>query len=412
MPAPAASRGLILERPGPGDVTLRQTPLEPGIRDTIDQLQALAELISVHKDQLMLEWRNRTRQLPAAAQLDEPTLNDLMPRLLDELARDLSTGKAQSLVAVASNEAPKLHGLERLHVGYDIVEVVAEYGILQELVLELAERNGVDISGEPARIMTRVFASAIAAAVDTYAREKTIEIQQRREEHFSFVVHDLRTPVAAIATARAVLEKSMPEEVRAGPAGKMLSILERNTERIGMLLKRTAADQQRTILATQETEPQRREFDLWPLVEGLLAEMEPIRTQPEVRLLNTVPDDLTVFADSLMLSQIFQNLLSNALRYTMEGAVTVGAASIEPRRSVRCWVSDTGRGIEPHRLTRIFDKLESDRLHEGGLGLGLSIVKQLVEAHGGRVTVESEVGRGSTFFFTIPDVEGPSAPAC
>jgi signal transduction histidine kinase len=107
-----------------------------------------------------------------------------------------------------------------------------------------------------------------------------------------------------------------------------------------------------------------------------------------------------------MIAQILQNLLSNALRYTWQGNITVGAEAIEPGRSVRCWVSDTGTGIEPGRLERVFDKLESDRLHEGGLGLGLSIVKQLVEAHGGLVDVESRVNVGTTFFFTIPDLEG------
>jgi two-component system sensor histidine kinase ChiS len=123
-----------------------------------------------------------------------------------------------------------------------------------------------------------------------------------------------------------------------------------------------------------------------------------------------VSEDLLVYADSLMLSQVLQNLISNALRYTTSGEIRVGAETLEGGHghSVRCWVRDTGRGIEPHRIARIFEKLESDRLHEGGLGLGLSIVKQLVEAHGGTVTVDSEVGRGSTFFFTIPDDEAGS----
>ena len=356
----------------------------------------------------MAEWCNRVLEIPEARKLDKPTLHDMMPRLLDELIQALSGRENPSVLDAHHAEAPKLHGLERLHAGYDIVEVVAEYTILQELLFELSDEQDLDISGEPTRIVTRLFGRAIAAAVDTFAREKTVEIQQKREEHFSFIVHDLRTPLAAMDTAVRVLTHALPEDIRTGgQVAKLLGILERNAQRLTALLTRTSQDQQRVILATQETPPERREFDLWPLVERLLDDIEPALIHPEVRIVNAVPEDLLVFADSLMLSQVLQNLISNAVRYTTRGEIRIGAESVEGGHghSVRCWVADTGSGIEPERISRIFEKLESDRLHEGGLGLGLSIVKQLVEAHGGSVTVESEIGRGSTFFFTIPDDE-------
>jgi len=361
----------------------------------------------MRKDALMAEWRDRVLDIPEARQLDKPTLNDMMPRLLDELVLALSGREHPSVLEAPHAEAPKLHGLERLHAGYNIVEVVAEYTILQELLFELSEQQAIDISGEPTRIITRLFGRAIAAAVDTFAREKTVEIQQKREEHFSFVVHDLRTPLGAMETAVAVLKQALPRDVNSGQVARMLGILERNGQRLHALLKRTSHEQQRVILATHETAPERREFDLWPLVERLFADIQPVMTHAEVRLVNEVPIDLVVFADSLMLSQIFQNLISNALRYTTRGQIRIGAERLEGGHghSVRCWVADTGCGIEQNRIGRIFEKLESDRLHEGGLGLGLSIVKQLVEAHGGSVTVDSEVGRGSTFFFTIPDAD-------
>jgi signal transduction histidine kinase len=351
----------------------------------------------------MARWRERVRQMPDAAKLDAPTLNDMMPRLVDELVRALRVGTTPSVLDIHSSEAPKLHGLERLHAGYDLVEVVAEYSILHEILLDFVDEQRLELSSEAGRIINRVFGRALAGAVDTYAREKTIEIQQHREEHLSFVVHDLRTPLAAMETALAVLSRSLPEDLRTGAVAQMLTILERNAARLRALLKAASADQQRAILATKGTEPERREFDLWPLVEGLLMEMVPLIDREQVRITNSVPSDLDVFADSLMLSQIFQNLLSNALRYTPRGEIEAGAEAIGSGMSVRCWVRDTGSGIEPHRLEKIFEKLESDRLHEGGLGLGLSIVKQLVEAHGGAVVVESQVGHGSTFFFTIPD---------
>ena len=100
--------------------------------------------------------------------------------------------------------------------------------------------------------------------------------------------------------------------------------------------------------------------------------------------------------------QVCQNLLSNALRYTTQGQIVIGAQSIDEGQTVRCWVSDTGAGIEPDRLGRVFDKLETDAERKGGMGLGLASVKQVVEAHDGKVFVESELEKGSTFTFLIP----------
>jgi signal transduction histidine kinase len=89
--------------------------------------------------------------------------------------------------------------------------------------------------------------------------------------------------------------------------------------------------------------------------------------------------------------------------------VVVGAQKLEEDAAVACWVSDNGAGIPAERLGKVFDKLESDPGKKGGMGLGLAIVKQFVEAHGGRVGVESVVGEGSTFRFTLPVEVG--APA-
>ena len=86
---------------------------------------------------------------------------------------------------------------------------------------------------------------------------------------------------------------------------------------------------------------------------------------------------------------MFQNLIANAIKYTPRGEVVIGARGPGADGAVECWVSDNGAGIPEDRLEIIFDKLETDPEKEDGTGLGLAIVKTFVEAHGGKVTVES-----------------------
>ena len=376
-----------------------------------NKLHRLANLIRQHREVLLETWRQEVRRLPAAQNLDVPTLNDHIPGVLDELADTLIAGQTESVMDLQLQNSPKVHGTERFRAGFDIVEVVAEYNIVQELVQTLAEDNHLDISGNVSRIINRVFDRAIAAAVDTFARQKTLEVQQRREEHFSFVVHDLKTPLAAMQTARMLLKNSLPPEMQTGRVANMLELLERNAARLDALLKNAFYEQHNiAVSTTSDIRVERREFDLWPLIEGLLRDLHPLTESSLVRIINSVPTALVIFADALLLTQVFQNLLSNAIRYTMQGQIVIGAELIDEGQTVRCWVHDSGAGIEPERLGRVFDKLETDQARKGSLGLGLAIVKQIVEAHGGQVFVESKIGKGSTFSFTLPGAGAPRFP--
>ena len=368
---------------------------------TDPSLKKFAQTIQLRREQVLLDWRQQVRRLPAARNLDVPTLNDHVPPLLDELTKALVSGEYQSVLDLQLEHGPKIHGSQRLRAGFDIVEVVAEYNILREILLALADSEGVDISGSPNRILNRVIDGAIALAVDTFAKERAIEIQQRREEQLSFVMHDLRTPLMAIQTAGSILTDSLAPEAKTNRVTQMIDLLNRNTARLNALLK--AASQEQYNIATgtlDEIRVDRREFELSPLVEGLIHDLSPLSENAPVRILNIVPKDLVVFADALLMTQVFQNLLSNAIKYTEAGQIAVGAEK-KPNGTVRCWVSDTGTGIPAERLGKIFEKLESDPEWKGGLGLGLAIVKQIVAGHGGQVFVDSEPGRGSTFSFTI-----------
>jgi signal transduction histidine kinase len=278
--------------------------------------------------------------------------------------------------------------LDRLRIGFDVEEVVTEYNVLRDAIQTLAERHGIGLQGWAARIVNRVLDGAIGLAVKTYATQKALEVQQRREEHLSFVVHDLKSPLAAMSLAASVLERKLPDAVKDEEAVMVLNTIHRNAKRLNALILKVLHEEANLDTITS-LQLQRREVDLWPLVEGLVDDLQPLAQNSGTRIANTIPKDLIVFADAHLLSQVFQNLLSNAIEYT-------------PSNVVECWVIDDGAGIPEDRIDKVFERLETDPQKHGGTGLGLAIVKEVVEAHGGQVTVETKLEEGTTFRFTLP----------
>ena len=162
-------------------------------------LQTLADLVRDDRDALLLAWRMQVRQLRSASHLDTPTLNDHIPDLIEELASALETNPEQTIPETLADASPTAHGLQRLNDAFDIEEVVAEYNILRGCIHDLATAHRVNLQGRPFHVINRIFDSAIGQAVQTYATQQALEVQQRREEYLSFVAHDLRTPLFAIS---------------------------------------------------------------------------------------------------------------------------------------------------------------------------------------------------------------------
>jgi two-component system phosphate regulon sensor histidine kinase PhoR len=165
-----------------------------------ENLSELATLIRRERDTLLAEWRHEVRRLAVAHELDVPTLNDHIPDLLEELADELEAHTDESMVGELKKNSV-VHGLDRLRLGFDVEEVVAEYNALRGVIQDLIERHDLSLRGPVNRTINRVIDMSIGLAVKTYAAQKALEIQQRREEHLIFVAHDLRSPLAAIAMA-------------------------------------------------------------------------------------------------------------------------------------------------------------------------------------------------------------------
>lgn len=363
------------------------------------ELDKIARLLRDESTALFSQWRGRVREIPSARHLDTPTLNDHLPQFIAQLVAELEEGSGETIARALVSGGPVEHGVQRVDDGFDIVEVVAEYNILRGCVHDLADARGIDLRGRPIHVLNRVFDGAIGTAVQTFAAQRALDVQGRREEHLAFVAHDLRTPMSAISTAAKVLANALPEGT-GGSSVRMLKIIDRNVAAVAALIADVLKESANVEL-DGGVKPERRRLELWPLVERIIHDVAPIADTGGVSVINEVPDQLVVMADASLLARIFRNLLANAIVHTPQGQIVIGAGA-DDSGGAHCWVSDNGTGIEAERLDAIFDKFETDGQGEEATGLGLAIVKTFVEAHGGEIHAESEPGCGATLRFTLP----------
>jgi signal transduction histidine kinase len=242
--------------------------------------------------------------------------------------------------------------------------------------------------------LTTLLVVAMSVWLAYVLRRRLMNVVGAREEVLAVVSHDLRNPLAAISLAcRAGGRKTDP--VTAGYFARIQDAAQRMEQIIEELLD-TARAQQGLL------ELNRQRVDLTPLVAGTVKLFEEQLAEKRVQLDVQLPEHVDVHADARRIARVLINLLSNALKFTPEGGrISVRAEDAGPFEKVS--VRDTGPGMSPEQLPNLFQKhWQAHRAEGGGLGLGLYIVRVLVEAHGGSVQVESRPGEGSTFSFTVP----------
>jgi two-component system phosphate regulon sensor histidine kinase PhoR len=190
---------------------------------------------------------------------------------------------------------------------------------------------------------------------------------------------------------------------RASDTGDLFDRLRRNLQRVETLIQQVLRTSVQSSTTGNSFRPERRRFELWPLVERLLLDLRSVSSKSAIAVVNEIPPALTIFADAGLISQVFQNLIGNAFKYAALGRVVITAR--DDAGTVTCVVRDSGAGIPLEMLDKVFEKMATDP-DKTGTGLGLAIVKQIVEAHGGTASAESTHGAGATFTFIIPAPQG------
>jgi signal transduction histidine kinase len=231
---------------------------------------------------------------------------------------------------------------------------------------------------------------------DTLVAQRAIAA---RDEVLGIVAHDLRNPLNIVLLHSEILRR------RGAQAPKSLVAIRRAALRmnrlIGDMLDVTALEAG-SLTVERKRVPAARLLDEAIETEWEAASRAQLTIQVDV--VGPLPD---LLADRDRLLQVFDNLIGNAIKFTAPGGQLVVGATTQVNE-VQFWVSDTGAGIPKEKLTHVFDRFwQAKQSDPRGVGLGLPIVKGIVEAHGGRIWVQSEAGQGTTFYFTVPTGDPP-----
>jgi PAS domain S-box-containing protein len=272
-------------------------------------------------------------------------------------------------------------------------------GALTLLIWKREREFGTDV-----RALAQKFAAQAAVAIENAKLYRDAQrATEARDQVLGVVSHDLRNPISAIAMCARALRESAPES--AEESENLLTTITESTEWMHRLIQ--------DLLDVAGIEAgrlslDRREESVAALVTPAVRMFEVEAAQRRIHLASEIAADLPpVLADASRVIQVLGNLLRNAVKFTPEGGrITVAAES--RTREVVMSVSDNGSGIPLDEQPRVFDRYWHSRRggNRRGTGLGLSIAKGIIEAHGGRMWLESTPGRGSTFFFSLPTTGG------
>lgn len=240
--------------------------------------------------------------------------------------------------------------------------------------------------------------------VDQYVQKNSIELSKLNEkealqkEFIGNIAHELKTPLFTMQGYILTLLEGGLEDSRINR--KYLQKAEQSIERMAQLIEDLDF---MTKLEAHQITLQFDPFDLKTLVDSCMEELQ-IYTSSERKLLNHVPKNSMVYADKKRIYQVFYNLLNNALKYSAERClVEVSCTELDSKCVIE--VKDNGAGIAIENLPRIFERFyrveESRARQRGGSGLGLSIVKSIIDAHQETIHVRSQVGEGTVFTFTL-----------
>ncbi len=270
---------------------------------------------------------------------------------------------------------------------------------------EKVQDSRIDEVGQLASSFNKMTHQLHQSFEDLEEKNQELErLDKLKDEFLANTSHELRTPLNGMI--------GLAESIIDGATGEITALQQKNLSMIASsghrLLELVNDILDFAKLKNQGIELQQKPVGIYSLVDVVLSFSQSLVGNKELELVNSVPDNLPLaYADEHRLEQILFNIIGNSIKFTESGKVEVSAQ--ENKQQLNITISDTGIGIPPEKHDKIFESFEqadgSTSREYGGTGLGLAVTKQLVELHGGKIWVDSEVGKGSSFTFTLPVVD-------
>ncbi len=324
--------------------------------------------------------------------------------MIDDAASvQLANRKARSLMGV---------GQDSVIEGRQLLDIIGDANVREAVseVLNSRRENFVkeiEISLEHSRRFFKCFSAPIVAP-GKGARLGTLlafyditldkELERIKEEFLHSITHDLRNPMGAVKGFVEFMLKEIPGPVNEAQRRMLVSIDRASFRLLGMI---------NNILDIAKMEAGKMELKLAPVnvsetAKRIVELLESLGQRKKIKFLLETPGPITVEADGVMLERMFTNLIGNAVKFAPEnGIITVHLE--EDDKKLTAYVGDNGDGVPLEYLDKIFEKFEQVKGQKaGGTGLGLTICKHIASAHLGKIWVESEIGKGAKFIFTVP----------
>jgi signal transduction histidine kinase len=337
-------------------------------------------------------------------------LRDHIPDFLESLAVGLRESGTEA--SEVSSQLADAHGAVRWEQGFDLREVVGDYAILHEAILTEVEQAGLQLTPNAARRLVQHIAGGISSAVESHVArqaerdragvEKLEEVQRVRQEFLSNLSHELRTPLHVLTLSTQLIRSGVPQQ----RLESALAVIERNIARESKLVEELL---DMAAMSTGRVRLSWSRVDLESVTREVVVAVRPTAVAKGIQLHeDAVTAGPEVQGDRTRLYQCIWQLLMNAVKFSPAGGHVWVSLEVSERKQVReieLAVRDTGPGIAKEFMKHVFDPFaqqdgSTTRMHEG-LGIGLSLVRHIVELHGGTIAVESS-GEGATFRVRLP----------
>jgi signal transduction histidine kinase len=359
----------------------------------------LATLLKVRRQDLINRWSAAVTRESTSEPISRGALLDHIPRFIDELIGALHPD-ALSLASLGEDAVE--HGTQRLNLGFNVAEVVREYGTLHRCIIEIADEGGLSIERDAQTVIARWLNQGLANAVSQYVTERDMEQQREASEHLGIIAHEIRTPLSSARVACDLLKKG---ELAGG--GRTVELLDRALRRARGVVDNVLTHAALSLSLTPRLEALSLRKTLEEIAFDCGAEAEAKGIEIVVTV---VPEDLGIDADARLLRSAVSNLLQNALRFSQPSSTT----NVRAKRTeghVLIEIEDTCGGLPPGRADDVFKPVvqRGQGETETTFGLGLPIAQQAARAHNGTLKVRDLPGKGCIFTLDLLPAKAQAA---